>query len=149
MMTAMGQGQTQVSPYHMALITSAIANGGTLMKPYLVEAVTNYSGSVVDENKPEKAGTLMTAGEASKLKEYMTDVVQYGTASVLSGQGYTAAGKTGTAEYSSDKEKDHSWFIGMTNVDNPDLVISVIIEASDGSAKAVNVAKQVFDAYYN
>lgn len=149
MMTAMGQGQTQVSPYHMALITSAIANGGTLMKPYLVEAVTNYSGTVVDENKPEKAGTLMTAGEASKLKEYMTDVVQYGTAAVLSGQGYTAAGKTGTAEYSSDKEKDHSWFIGMTNVDNPDLVISVIIEASDGSAKAVNVAKQVFDAYYN
>ena len=149
MMTAMGQGQTQVSPYHMALITSAIANGGTLMKPYLVQAVTNYGGTVVDENKPEKAGTLMTSGEAAKLKEYMTDVVQYGTAAVLSGQGYTAAGKTGTAEYSSDKEKDHSWFIGMTNVDNPDLVISVIIEASDGSAKAVNVAKQVFDAYYN
>lgn len=148
MMTAMGQGQTQVSPYHMALITAAIANGGTLMKPYLVEAVTNYSGTIVDENKPEKAGTLMTASEAARLKEYMTDVVEYGTASVLNGQSYTAAGKTGTAEYSSDKEKDHSWFIGMTNVDNPDLVISVIIESSDGTAKAVNVAKQVFDAHY-
>lgn len=148
MMTAMGQGKTQVSPYHMALITSAVANGGTLMKPYLVEAVTNYSGNIVDENSPEKSETLMTAAEASKLKEYMTDVAEYGTASVLSGQSYTAAGKTGTAEYSSDKEKDHSWFIGMTNVDNPDMVISVIIESSDGSAKAVNVAKQVFDTYY-
>ena len=115
MMTAMGQGKTQVSPYHMALITSAIANGGTLMKPYLVDSVTNYTGAVIDKNKPEK---------------------------------YTAAGKTGTAEYSSDKEKDHSWFIGMTNVDNPELVISVIIESSDGTAKAVDVAKQVFDAYY-
>ena len=78
----------------------------------------------------------------------MVLVVDYGTASVLSWQSYTAAGKTGTAEYSSDKEKDHSWFIGMTNVDNPELAISVIIESADGAAKAVNVAKQVFDAYY-
>ena len=55
---------------------------------------------------------------------------------------------TGTAEYSSDKGKDHSWFIGIANVDNPDLVVSVVIEASDGTSKAVNVAKKVFDAYY-
>lgn len=148
MMTAMGQGKTQVSPYHMALITSAIANGGTLMKPYLVDSVTNYTGAVIDKNKPEKYKSLMTSEDAAKLKQYMSAVVEYGTASVLSGQSYTAAGKTGTAEYSSDKEKDHSWFIGMTNVDNPELVISVIIESSDGTAKAVDVAKQVFDAYY-
>ena len=90
----------------------------------------------------------MTSDEAALLKDYMTSVCEYGTASVLAGSGYSAAGKTGTAEYSSDKNKDHSWFIGMSNVDNPDLVISVIIEGSDGSAKAVNVAKSVFDAYY-
>ena len=148
MMTAMGQGQTQVSPYHMALITSAIANGGTLMEPYLVDSVTNYKGVIIDENKPEKYKDLMTSSEAAELKDYMTSVVEYGTASVLSGQSYTAAGKTGTAEYSSDKEKDHSWFVGMSNVDHPDLAISVIIEGSDGTAKAVNVAKKVFDAYY-
>ena len=148
MMTAMGQGQTQVSPYHMALITSAIANGGTLMEPYLVNSVTNYKGVIIDENKPEKYKDLMTSSEAAELKDYMTSVVEYGTASVLSGQSYTAAGKTGTAEYSSDKERDHSWFVGMSNVDHPDLVISVIIEGSDGTAKAVNVAKKVFDAYY-
>ena len=118
------------------------------MKPYLVDCVTNYAGQEVTKNTPEEYKTLMTQEEASQLKQYMKSVVDYGTASVLSGQSYTAAGKTGTAEYSSDKEKDHSWFIGMSNVDNPELVISVIIEASDGSAKAVNVAKQVFDAYY-
>ena len=148
MMTAMGQGKTQMSPYHMALITSAIANGGTLMKPYLVDSVTNNAGTVIDKNKPEKYKDLMTSQEAAQLKDYMTAVTEYGTASVLGGQNYTAAGKTGTAEYSSDKEKDHSWFVGMSNVDNPDLVISVIIEQSDGSAKAVNIAKKVFDAYY-
>lgn len=148
MMTAMGQGQTQVSPYHMALITSAIANGGTLMKPYLVDSVTNDTGAEIRKNKPKKYRDLMTSAEAAQLKDYMTSVAEYGTASVLSGQSYTAAGKTGTAEYSSDEEKDHSWFIGMSNVDNPELVISVIIESSDGTASAVNMAKQVFDAYY-
>ena len=45
MMTAMGQGETQVSPYHMALITSAIANGGKLMKPYLVDKGDKCIGS--------------------------------------------------------------------------------------------------------
>lgn len=149
MMTAIGQGKTQVSPYHMALITSAIANGGTLMKPYLVDSVTNYKGAVISSTKPEKYAELMTAKEASMLKDYMSSVTKYGTAaSAMSGTSYTTAGKTGTAEYSSDKNKDHSWFIGMSNVDDPDLVVSVVIEAADGNAKAVNVARKVFDAYY-
>lgn len=47
MATAMGQGKTQVSPYHMALITCAIANGGVLMKPYLTDSITNYSGQEI------------------------------------------------------------------------------------------------------
>ena len=104
------------------------------MEPYLVNSVTNYKGVIIDENKPEKYKDLMTSSEAAELKDYMTSVVEYGTASVLSGQSYTAAGKTGTAEYSSDKERDHSWFVGMSNVDHPDLAISVIIEGSDGTA---------------
>lgn len=149
MMTAMGQGQTQVSPYYMALLTSAIANGGTLMKPYLVDSVTNYTGTIITKSKPESYKELMTADEAGRLKDYMKSVTEYGTAEVLGDADYETAGKTGTAEYSSDKEKDHSWFVGMSNPDDPDLVISVVIEASDGTSKAVNVAKKVFDAYYD
>ena len=149
MMTAMGQGKTQVSPYQMALITSAIANGGILMKPYVVDSITNYKGTLVNSNKPEQYGELMTLSEAAQLKEYMKGVVDYGTASVLSGQSYTAAGKTGTAEYSMDSsDQTHSWFVGFTNVDNPELVISVIVEESNGNTKAVNVAKEIFDSYY-
>lgn len=152
MMTAMGQGKTTVSPYHMALITQAIANGGTLMEPYLVDSVTNYTGTEIRRNVPKSYRRLMTSDESAQLKEYMTAVVEEGTGSVLSGSSYTAAGKTGTAEYSlSDGEKTHSWFMGFTNVDNPDLVISVITEGSDGSAsgKAVSIAKQIFDSYYD
>ncbi|MDD3404639.1 MAG: penicillin-binding transpeptidase domain-containing protein, partial [Hespellia sp.] len=152
MMTAMGQGQTLVSPYHMALITAAIANGGTLMNPYLVSQVTNYAGTEISSTKPSAYGQLMTSAEASQLKEYMEAVVSEGTASALSGQSYSVAGKTGTAEYSTetDSDLDHSWFIGFTNVDNPELVISVVVEGSDGesTAKAVPIAKQVLDAYY-
>ena len=83
MMTAMGQGETQVSPYHMALITSAIANGGKLMKPYLVDKVTNASGAVMKETDQKEYKQLMTAEEAARIKEYMKSVVDYGTASVL------------------------------------------------------------------
>ena len=152
MMTAMGQGRTTVSPYHIALITQAVANGGTLMDPYLVDSVTNYTGTEVRRNVPKSYARLMTSDEASQLKEYMTAVVEEGTGSVLSGRSYTVAGKTGTAEYSTDdSNRTHSWFTGFTNVDNPELVITVITEGSDGSVggKAVSIAGNILDSYYN
>lgn len=149
MMTAMGQGETQVSPYHMALITSAIANGGNLMRPYLVEQVTNYTGSIVREASPESYGSLMTSQEAAQLKAYMQDVTDYGTGSVFAGSGYSVAGKTGTAEYADgDSSRNHSWFVGFTDVDNPELAICVIVEQSDGGTRAVDVAKEILDSYY-
>lgn len=151
MMTAMGQGNTLVSPYHMALITSAVANGGTLMEPYFVEKVTNYTGTEISKNVPKSYRKLMTSEEAAQLKEYMRAVVEEGTGMLLGGESYTVAGKTGTAEYSMDDgEKMHSWFIGFTNVDNPELVISVIVEGYDGNdgAKAVPIAKQILNSYY-
>ena len=149
MMTAIGQGKTQVSPYHVTLITAAIANGGTLMKPYLVDHIENHTGSQIDKNLPEKYGKLMTSEEAAQLKHYMSGVVETGTGAALGGQSYSVAGKTGTAEYSSDKEKAHSWFTGFTNVDNPELVITAVVESADNSGmSAVTVAKKVLNAYY-
>lgn len=149
MMTAIGQGKTQVSPYHMALITSAIANGGILMEPYLVDEVESYTGISVQKNMPKKYARLMSSQEAIQLKNYMQAVVEGGTASELQNSMYTVAGKTGTAEYSTDKDKAHSWFVGFTNVDNPEIVISVVVEGADQSGmRAVSVAKQVLDAYY-
>ena len=149
MMTAIGQGKTQVSPYHMALISAAIANGGTVMKPYLVDHIENYTGTTISKNMPEKYTTLMSSQEAAQLKEYMTGVVNHGTGMALSGESYTVAGKTGTAEYSSDKDTAHSWFTGFSNVDNPELVISVVVESADKSGmSAVSVAKQILNAYY-
>ena len=139
-----------VSPLHMALITSSIANGGVLMKPYLVTEVQNYTGDSVKKYTPTAYGKLMTAEEASVLTDLLEAVVSDGTASKLSGQSYTAAGKTGTAEFSSDKSKSHAWFTGFSNVGSPDLVVTVIVEeAGSGSEYAVPIAKKIFDAYYN
>lgn len=149
MMTAIGQGETQVSPYHMCLIASAIGNGGILMEPYLVDQVVSYTGAEVEKNMPKKYAELMTSDEAAVLKTFMTAVVKSGTASSLNNDKYTIAGKTGTAEYSSDKEKAHSWFMGFTNLDNPELAIAVVVESADNSGmSAVSVVKKILNAYY-
>lgn len=148
-MTAFGQGKLQVSPYHMAMITSAIANNGILMKPYLVDQIISAEGETVEKYVPESYKELMTTDEAAKLTEYMQGVIEYGTARSLKSLGVSIAGKTGTSEYSDDKEKTHSWFIGFSNVENPDLAIAVVIENSDSTGDvATDVAKKVFQAYY-
>ena len=149
MQTAIGQATTEVTPLHMALITSAIANGGNLMKPYLIDFVENYTGDQVKKYMPSSCGKLMTTEEAEILSEYMTETVLSGTASALQSSVYTAAGKTGTAEYSNDKSKSHAWFTGFSNVENPELVVCVVVEKSGaGSEYAVPVAKKIFDTYY-
>lgn len=149
MMTAMGQGKTQVSPYHMALITCGIANQGVIMKPTLVYQKQNASGTVLEKFKPKEYKRIMTPEEAEVLKKDMEAVTTYGTASLFWGSGYSVAGKTGTAEYGEGNQKTHSWFIGMTNVESPDFVIGIVIEDSDGNASAAMMAKRIFDVYYN
>ena len=151
MMTAVGQGQTLVSPLHMALIASAIANEGKLMKPYLLERVENAESSLVKSFEPEEYGPLMTAAEAQNLTEYMKAVVESGTGSKLSDLGFPVAGKTGTAEYSSDKKKSHAWFVGFSDTEEQeDIVVCVLIEEKgSGSEYAVPVARKIFSAWHN
>ena len=148
MQTAIGQGNTLVSPMHMALITSAIANDGLLMKPYLIDKVTNAGGDTIRTTEPTDYKRLMTSNEAALLGKLMEGVVQKGTASALNGRGYTVAGKTGSAEYD-ENGSSHSWFIGYSNVDKPDLVVAIIVEGGGtGSEAAVPIAADLFDAYY-
>ncbi len=147
--TAMGQGNTLITPLHMALITSAIANDGVLMKPFEIEKRTNYLGEVISETEPQKYRRLMTQKEAGILKDYMKGVVENGTGKRLRGLSYSVAGKTGSAEYGTIKGNSHAWFTGFSNTDDPELVVTVIMEgAGSGGDYAVPVAKRIFDAYY-
>ena len=77
--TSMGQGKTEMTPLHNALLTAAIANGGTLMKPYLLDRVVSAGEEEVKKFMPEAWGSLMTAQEAANLTELMEAVVTVGT----------------------------------------------------------------------
>lgn len=93
----------------------------------------------------------MSPEEAAQLKDYMSAVVEEGTGTVLAGRSYTVAGKTGTAQYSTtESERSHSWFTGFSDIDNPELVITVVTEGSDGSTggRAVSIAGEILDSYY-
>lgn len=153
MTTAIGQGDTLATPLQMALVASAVANGGTIMKPYYVDHITTYDGDMVKQYKSSTYRTVMSSEEASVLARYMTRTGTEGTAAALSGNGYTVAGKTGSAEYEMDETGEnlgtHSWFVGYSNVEDPDIVVAVIAEnGGSGSSTAVPVAKIIFDAYY-
>lgn len=148
--TAIGQGKTLVTPLHMALITSAIANDGVLMEPYVIDEIKSYDGVSVKKYKSNKYKNIMTNQEAETLSSYLEDVVLEGTGSKLSNLSYSVAGKTGSAEFGAQKGDSHSWFTGFSNVDNPDIVVTVIVEgAGSGSEYAVPMAKRIFDAYYS
>ena len=80
----------------------------------------------------------------------MEEVVDSGTGTKLSGLSYTAAGKTGSAEFGLNKLESHAWFTGFAPVEDPGLVVTVIIEgAGSGGDYAVPMAKRVFDAYFS
>lgn len=149
MQVAIGQGTTQISPMHLNMITCAIANGGKLMSPYVVDRVENSEGSVIKQFYQSGYGNLMTKEEAQILTELMEEVVKTGTGRKLSGLSYTAAGKTGSAEYNSVKGDSHAWFTGFAPVDDPQICVTIIVEgAGSGGDFAVPVAKRIFDAYF-
>ncbi len=145
--TAIGQGHTQVTPLHMAMIASAIANGGNLMEPYMVDGIeTAGGGRRVKKYLPESFGQVLSTEEATILGQLMESVVDYGTATSLSGYGYSVAGKTGTAEVSG--RGDNSWFIGYAPAEQPQIAICVLVENDEGYYEsALPVANTVFQTY--
>ena len=146
--TAIGQGKTQITPLHNLMIVSAIANGGTLMKPYMIDHVENVGGQTVKKFLPSAYGTLMSANDAQFLTHLMSQVVEIGTGSAMRGASYTVAGKTGSAEFETGKET-HSWFVGFAPADKPKVAICVLAEESgSGGAVAAPIARQVLDRYF-
>ncbi len=150
MQTSIGQGKTQITPMHLNMITCAIANNGTLMKPYVIDHVENDEGNIVKNFKPSSYGRLITSEEASQLRQLMTAVVEDGTAQKLNNLGYTAAGKTGSAEYNNVKGDSHAWFTGFAPAEDPEVCVTIIVEgAGSGGDYAVPIARRIFDAYFS
>ncbi|CUH94221.1 hypothetical protein P22_0287 [Propionispora sp. 2/2-37] len=140
--TGIGQGSFLTTPLRMALLASAFANRGGIMKPYLVSQVQDANGNMIEKNAPTEWLTPIDAGLAEKIKEMMITVVSEGTGSAAALKDALVAGKTGTAE--NPHGKPHAWFIGFAPADNPQIVVAVIVEnAGSGGQVAAPIARQV------
>ncbi len=151
MRASFGQHTTTVSPWHMMLIVSAIANDGVLMKPKVIDRVVNDSDALVLEYKNEEYEVLLSQGEAKYLQECMRAGVELGSAQRLQSDIYTAYGKTGSAQVSDVNDDTHGWFVGYaTDDEGNQIAIAVIVEKrGHGSTYAVPIAKKVFDYYFS
>lgn len=148
MQTAIGQGNTLITPLHNAMLAATVANGGVMMKPYVVDHIENAEGGTVQNYSPKIISKPMTSTEAAYLGEMMRLVVTEGTGKKLKDMKVNAAGKTGSADHG-EGEAAHAWFIGYAPYEKPEIAISVIVEsAGTGSDYAVPIAKKVFEEYF-
>lgn len=148
---AIGQGFLAVTPLQMAVVTAAVANGGDVLRPYLVERVRTPAGGVVREVKPEVRGHIELKPEHLKrIREGMRGAVAYGTATRAFDPHLLLAGKTGTVENIATSDnpqgRNHTWFVcygplrparpGKKNEKNS-LVVVVFLEKSGGYGGAL------------
>jgi len=126
---AFGQEQLLVTPLQMALVAASIANGGKMMKPYSVDSVSDYNGTIVHQASPDVWKTPLPPDTADDLKDMMVKVVNEGTGSKAKTSKVQIAAKTGTAEVTGSGP--NAWFIGFAPAENPRYAIAVVVEDSD------------------
>jgi cell division protein FtsI (penicillin-binding protein 3) len=145
-----GQGVT-VTPLQLATATAAIANNGTMMKPYIVERVTDANGMVVEEHGPQMLRQVVSPQVAAAVREMMVAVTEKGgTGTLAAVPGFRVAGKTGTAQkvdpvtggYSADKRV--SSFVGFVPAEAPKLVALVIVDEPADQVYGGLVAAPIF-----
>lgn len=145
--TSIGQGKTSVTPLYMAMVASAIANGGTMMQPYIVDHFEDYKGKSSNVTIPVKIGNLMTIEETTKLTEMMIEVINNGTGGAAQVSTAQSAGKSGTAENAGGN--DHSWFIAFAPAEKPEVAVAVVLENASRGKKAAPIAGKLMSAYLN
>jgi penicillin-binding protein A len=144
--SSIGQQDVQLTPLQAAMIASAVADDGTLMRPYLVDQVRAPDLSVIDQTDPEELSQPVSADVADQLTEMMTSVVENGSGRRARIPGVTVAGKTGTAE---NAGPDHNWFIGFAPADDPQIAVAVFVANGGGTGGDVSapIARDVMQAY--
>ena len=145
---AIGQGDILVTPLQVANFTSAIANGGTLYVPRIVDRIgRNYKNATINEPRILNKD-FIDKYNINVIQQGLRAAVTYGTARSLSSLNVEVAGKTGTAQFSSEK-LPHAWFTGYAPYRNPEIVITVLIEEGEGGdISATPIAKKIFEWYF-
>jgi len=160
---AIGQGYDMVTPLQMAVLTSAVANGGIRYVPRIIRAIRSSNGRMISSGVTRVAGRLPASKETLRIiRKGLFEAVNspVGTARIARIDGISVSGKTGTAQVFSErtgntKEKnmplqlrDHAWFVAYAPSDAPRIAVAVIVEHGEhGASAAAPLARDLISAY--
>ncbi|MDW4904710.1 penicillin-binding transpeptidase domain-containing protein [Streptomyces sp. ADMS] len=155
-LSSIGQFETATTPLQMAMVASAIANDGKLMKPYMVDKLQAPNLDVLEQTEPEEMSQPLSSKNAQTLQSMMETVVKDGTGKKAQISGVTVGGKTGTAQHGVDNsEKPYAWFISYAKLADGSSPVAVAVVVEDegavrdnisGGGLAAPIAKSVMEA---
>lgn len=145
---SIGQGYVRVTPLQLTSAIAAIANGGTLWKPYVADALLNADKNIVQETRPAAIRRIpVSSGTFRAVREGMRLSVQDGLAAFLGDLPIQSAAKSGTAEVG-ERNKTHAWFTVFAPYENPEIILTVFVEkGGGGSVVAMPIAKEILRWY--
>jgi penicillin-binding protein A len=150
--SAIGQFEVAATPLQVAMVAAGIANGGTVMRPYLVDEVRAPDLSVLDKAGPEAFRDAVSSTTARDLTQMMVETVDQGTATPAQIPGIKVAGKTGTAQSAANRPP-YAWFVSFAPADDPQVAVAVLVQdagvardAISGSGLAAPIARSVMEA---
>ena len=143
---AFGQERLLVTPLQMAMVAASVANGGVVMRPYVVEKIVSHGGTTVQRTHPDRLGRAIKPQTARELTTMMEAVVTGGTGTAAQIPGVKVAGKTGTAE-TGVANVYTAWFISFAPADHPKVAVAVVVENGGfGGKSAAPIAKTLMQA---
>ncbi|WP_406138083.1 peptidoglycan D,D-transpeptidase FtsI family protein [Streptomyces sp. NBC_01089] len=157
-LSSIGQFNTSATPLQMAMVASAVANDGTLMKPYMVDRLTAPNLDTVAKTDPEKQSEPLSKEHAQMVQKMMEGVVENGTGGNAKIPGVTVGGKTGTAQNGvNNSGNPYAWFISYAKTaQGSPVAVAVVVEDSDASRQDISggglaapIAKDVMAAVIN
>ena len=151
--TGIGQFEVAATPLQMAMVAAAIANDGTVMRPYLVNKVQSADYQDLEQTDERELSQAVSSSTAQELTDLMVATVEDGTASAAAIPGRLVGGKTGTAQSGIDDVAPYAWFVSFAPADDPQVAVAVMIEAADiprdeiaGGTYGGPIAKAVMEA---
>ncbi|MEX2008472.1 MAG: penicillin-binding protein 2 [Candidatus Spechtbacterales bacterium] len=145
---SIGQGDLLATPMQVAAATAAVANGGTLYRPYVVRKEVAADGSIIAHEPHAIREALAEDSSLKVAREGMRAAVtaSTGASSVLRQVPVAVAGKTGTAQ--TGATENHGWFTGFAPYDDPSIVLTVVLEHGKSSGRAVQIAYEILNGYF-